>query len=828
MFRGIVFPKWVLFGILTVFISIAVSTSQAQEQPTLADLEISNLAYELFANNILVVIELANIGGLNITGGSGQIFVKGPNDDDFPATFANNFVIGSIGAGSTSRASTSFNITNEPDGPYEVRVTITTNNTEIGTANNTLTEEFTFIREPQFRPVEIQFSPPFFDPDFVSDISINARIDNFGVQPSINTSDLEVEFAICKILEEDSCSDSAFSVFSTQTFNVFQTSEAPGFGPTPFILNTQNEIRVREWEISTCLALVISTASQGCFDSGSNLDPGTYIVRVTVDPNNLIAEVDENDNVEFARFTIPGGGGGDGVRITDMVVGVNGADARGMLWVVVDDSTLIGYDKRELERIGRCVGIQLSNSCPYENDPTRLASINQFTSAIDNPERVNLGTAIVGVFSSAFSSYDSQFVDGNDDPIIGKIILRQEDFRPARITKMVQNRSRQVLYVGLSDGRLIRYNFTDPSNIVKNELPLQAGEISALQVISRGVYVGANNPNSNNPNAQGRILFIEEPSLTILTDQFIPQSGNLIQDIHVSPSNQVFITTEQTINPSQPNLRLWWASISTQSGQITGQLSTLQEANLGNAFSGVTWDDFVVNSRRRAFMSATDNTGQSRLFAFNMVTGFSSGRETLNPTFIFGPITEFRDQCDNRVVPLGDVQFMELGDDTPNVSGDQALHIGTDSSPRLLTLKVQERNNFGIIQDVTTNTTLLNWWIQLEGTPTSVRIDDTGADRGRNPDGSTVFPNGKLFVTSNNQMVNIINGTDRTCSTPNELDGILQTQAGVLAPMDTGSGGSDFDPITFEQIPLVTAFYGGNSIYMWIGRLDDIGSATIN
>ena len=542
----------------------------------------------------------------------------------------------------------------------------------------------------------------------------------------------------------------------------------------------------------------------------------------------MIAELDENDNVEFARFTIPGGGGGGGVRITDMVVGVNGADARGMLWVVVDDSTLIGYDKRELERIGRCVGIQLSNSCPYENNPTRIASINQFTTAIDNPDRANLGTAIVGVFSSAFSTYDSQFIDSGNQPIVGKVILRQEDFRPARITKMVQNRSRQVLYVGLSDGRLIRYNFTNPANIVKNELPLQAGEISALQVISRGVYVGANNPNSNSPNAQGRVLFIEEPSLNILTDQFIPQSGNLIRGIHVSPSNQVFITTEQTINPSQPNLRLWWASIATQSGQITGELSNLQEANLGTTFSGVTWDDFVINSRRRAFMSATDNTGQSRLFAFNMISGFSSGRETLNPSLIFGPITEFRDQCDNRVVPLGDVQMMELGDDTPNESGDQVLHIGTDNTPRLLTLKVQQRNQFSIIQDVTSSSQLLNWWVQLEGRPTSIRIGDTGESRGRNPDGSTVFPNGKVYVTSDNQMVNIINGTNRTCATPNELDGTLQTQAGVLAPMDTGAGGFDVDPFTFEQLPLVTAFYGGNSIYMWIGRLDDIGNATIN
>ncbi len=825
MFRGIIYSKWVQIGVLALFIVGGVSTSQAQEQPTPADLQVSDVAYELFSSStMLIVINLTNPGGSTVNSGTGQLFVKSPSDEDFVAL--PSFLFGSIAPGGSTRASATLTVSDKPDGPYEIRVEVGTSSIETNFVNNFFLDEFTLIREPQFRPVEVQFSPPFFEPQFVSEISVDARIDNFGIQPSLNNGSIDVEFALCRIQSgESTCNDSAFSVFSTQTLDLFQTAEASGFASSTLVLNPVNEVRTREWQVSACLAVVVASASEGCSNNGGNLDAGTYIVRVSVDTNNVVAEVDENDNVVFARFTIPGAGGGGAVRITDMIVGINGEEARGMLWIVTDDSTLIGMDKRELERFGQCNNINLGTECPYLNDTQRLASINQFTTVEPNPSRVGFGTAIVDVFSSALINYDSQFVNSQGDPTLGKVRLVEDDFRPARITKIVQNRSRQILYVGLSDGNLVRYNFANPSNIIKNVLPLASGEIADLQIIDRGIYVGANEPNSNDPNAIGSILFVQEGTLSITKQSIV--SGNIIRKVYVSPSSQVFISTEQTVNPNLPTLRMFWASSMVESGVITGQLESLQEAQLGTVFSGATWDDFVVNSRNRAFLSATDNSGQSRLFGYNFRRGFSGGVETLTPSLIFGPFVEFVDQCDQRIVTLGDVQFLELGDDTPDISADQVLHIGTDSTPRVLTLEIQNRNQFGIIQDVTSSLELLKWWVQMEGKPTSIKVDDSGEDRGRNTDGSVVFPNGRLFVTAENQTLNLINGVNRTCSTPNQLDDTLTTDAGVLAPVDT-SGGQFFDTVTFLTQAQVTAFYAGNRLYMWLGALNDIGANTGN
>jgi len=833
MLKGILFSKWVLIGVLTLFFVWGVSTSQAQEQ-LFPDPSVVDLSFELLNDSsLVVVITIQNRGTQSTVNGQGEVFLTSPDGTVVNLNLPGAFSFSSLDPNESRRVISTVTITGQPDGPYTANATITAlaSNSVLALndenlENNSFSADFTFFREPQLRPVQIDFNPPFFDIDFISQVNLSVLVNNFGSQPSFNNNLVNVDFAFCRLqIGEEFCNSDDFRTFDTKALdlNSTDTLESRAF------LNQRSEIRIRQWPVNACMPLTSAGVTADCPDIGGTLDPGTYIIRATVDEINTIAEVDENDNVVFARFTIPGAGGGSGgVRITNMVVGINGEEARGMMWLVVDGSTLVGLDKRELERFGECGGINLGTTCPYENSPSRIASINQFTTISQNPDplRVGFGTAIVDIFSSALDNYDNQFTDNQGNALQGRVALIEDDFRPATITKMVQNRSRQILYVGLSDGNLIRYNFANPANIIKNVLPLSSGEIVDLQIIDQGIYVAANAPNSNDPNAIGSILFVEEGTLTTLTRQSIV-SGNLIQKIHISPSSQVFIATEQTINPTQPTLRMFWASSMVVNGNITGQLENLQEAQLGTVFTGASWDDFVINSRNRAFLSATDNTGQSRLFGYNFRRGFSGGIETLTPSLIFGPFVEFIDQCDQRVVTLGDVQMLALGDDTPDVSADQVLHIATDGTPRVLTLGVQTRNQFGIIQDVTNANELLNWWVQLEGRPTSIRIDDAGEDRGRNADGSVVFPNGRLFVTSENQSLNLINGVNRTCSTPNQIDDILTTDAGVLAPVDT-SGGNFFDALTFLSVPQVTAFYAGNRIYMWLGLLQDIDATTVN
>jgi|GEM_PF-5514000 len=794
-------------------------TTAEPTPPGQPDPAITDLSFELFTQTVvLVTINISNLGTEALSSGRGQLFLQTPGDSE--AIPIGAFFFGAVGPGASTRAGAQFSISQKPDGPYTITAELSPTFNELDLENNRLVETLTLLREPQLRPVQIDFSPPFFDPTLVDQVQVQALVDNFGLQPSLNDSQVTVEFAFCRVQPGDQgCNSDSFAVFATQGLDL---SSVDLFPSGKFVLNPFSEIRTREWQLSACLPLNAAGATADCPGLGGALEPGVYIVRVRVDPENVLPETDENDNVEFARFTIPGAGGG--LPITNFVVGINGEEARGMLFYTPDESTLIGVDKRELERMATCVGIVLQPRCPYDANPQLLALLKQFSTATPNPNSPGQGTVKIDVFSSAFRTFDSQFQQGQ----VGKPTLLEEDLRPARITKMVQNRSRQVLYVGLSDGRLIRYNFSNPSAIKKNVFSLQGGEIAALQVIDNGVYIGANNPNSNEVEAQGKVFFLQDnQEQFVIRDQFIPL-GNRIQQIAVSPSaTTVFVTTVQDNQPSQPKLRLWWAANQVENGRLTGFIDSLQQVSLGSSFSGEAWNDFAINARQRSFLSVTDSAGNSQLYGYIFRKITNNGQQVIRVSSLFGPLSALTDQCDGRQVELGAVKALALGDDSPQVTGDQVLYVATAQTPRLLTLQIQRRNSFtSIIEDVTNPSELLKWWVQLEGDPTSIKVDDAGQGRGRNPDGSTVFPNGKVFVPVLSHAVNVVDGlgqgnTGRGACDPKVLSLTLPTGFGIVAPMDTGPS-TGLDPLTFELVTSVVGFYGADGIYIWTARVSDI------
>jgi len=366
--------------------------AQAEEPEGVPDPALADLSFELFTDTVvLVTISVDNRGTKRSTGGSGELLLRGPNDDQLASLGV--FFFGTTEPGATTRAGGQFDIGNRPDGPYTVVARFTSVGEDSDTTNNERTESFTLLREPQLRPVQIEFSPPFFNPDLVSSVQVRALVDNFGLQP-VNNTEVEVEFAFCRVEgREDVCDSDSFSVFSTQTLDLNSPDD---IGPSPFVLNPTRELRVREWGVSACLPLVppsASTREAGCPQLGSALDPGVYVVRVRVDPDNALPEADENDNVEFARFTIPGETG----TIFDLVVGINGEGARGMMFYRNEDSELVGVDKREFERLATCLGVRI-NSCPYEGDAEALALIEQFTEVTPNPDQPGQGTVRIDVF----------------------------------------------------------------------------------------------------------------------------------------------------------------------------------------------------------------------------------------------------------------------------------------------------------------------------------------------------------------------------------------------------------------------------------------------
>ncbi|HEY5597066.1 MAG TPA: hypothetical protein VIL47_07350, partial [Candidatus Bipolaricaulota bacterium] len=258
-----------------------------------------------------------------------------------------------------------------------------------------------------------------------------------------------------------------------------------------------------------------------------------------------------------------------------------------------------------------------------------------------------------------------------------------------------------------------------------------------------------------------------------------------------------------------------------QSGQLTGFISTLQQVQLGGNFVGESWDDFVVNSRQRAFLSVTNSNGISQLYGYNFQRGTSGGQEVLNVTALFGPLTTLRDNCDAREVPLGLVEAMVLGDDTPQAGGDQVLHIATSETSRVLTLEIQRRNpTTNRIEDVTNGNDLLKWRVTVDGVPTSIRVDDAGQGKGRNPDGSAVVPNGLILVPSDNNTVYLIDGQGRAPCSPDLFNAALKTDSGVVAPLDTSE---TLDQDFFgRSLRGVSAFYAADAIYFWKSLLDDI------
>lgn len=824
MVGGISLPRVVLVVFLVIVLGLSTSYfgqsqtgTQGAGQP---DVTITDLSFELFGsstNNIVVGITIRNIGTKDAVGGTGNVIIQTPNGTQLDAV---PFSFSSALTGGSTRSLITPSLANQPDGPYQVTATITTAAEDANTQNNTYTESFTFIRSPQLRPVQINFSPPFFNLTFVSQIQVQALVDNVGLQPPVNTSTVGVEFALCRVqTQEETCDSASFTTFATQTLD----TRTADLLPSNAIFSAGAEIRRREWLVPTCLSLLASAATADCpAVNNSNLEPGVYIVRVRVDADNLIAEADENDNVEFARFTVPGGD--IGFPILDFVVGVNGAEARGMMFYTPDGSTLVGLDKRELERVSTCLQVVFA-TCPY--DTQRIALMKAFTTVSLNANSEGSGTVKVNVFDPDFQSYNDLFKDQST----GMLVLLQEDFRPARITKMAQNRTRQILYVGLSNGNLITYNFANPANLsdptklqsVKRTFVL-GGEIAALQVIGNGVYVGTNEPNSSDPTAQGRVYFIQDKNSSnnpVLRDQRIPL-GHRVQKIVMSPSaTTVFVATEQSNSPTQPKLVLWWASNQVQSGQLTGFLSTLQQVQLGNGFVGESWDDLVVNQRQRAYLSVTNSNGVSQLYGYNFQRGTSGGQEVLNVTPLFGPLTTLRDNCDAREVAIGQVQAMALGDDTPEASGDQVLHIAAAETSRVLTLQIQKRNaTTSRIEDVVNGNDLLKWRVTVDGVPTSIKVDDAGQGKGRNPDGSAVVPNGLILVPSDNNTVYLIDGNNRAPCSPDLYNAALQTDSGVVAPLDTSE---TLDQDFFgRSLPGVSAFYAADAIYFWKSLLQDI------
>jgi hypothetical protein len=387
------------------------------------------------------------------------------------------------------------------------------------------------------------------------------------------------------------------------------------------------------------------------------------------------------------------------------------------------------------------------------------------------------GTVKLDVLTDAFKSFDLSNTNR-------EFILADWQF-DAQITAIAQNPIQPIVYIGLSNGFLIRLNLgctectsqvvlpEDLSNFSEEELATNFGtlvrtdsEITALLPLTNGVVIGA-----THEEGDGQVYFL----LDSLSAPSRIASPREMGRVHKFQARGGFLyTVSDDANGGAP--RFFITRILTNS---IGTFST------PTSLTGLSGDyvDFVINRATRLLI-ATNRGDIGTVFSYRL----SPTQNSASP--LFNPWESFVDPADGETVfNLSNVQTLALGDLTSSDDTDEVLYIGT--SDRLYAVETQRQ--------FTSRQELL-WSVSVANNVSSFEVASVGS----------TFTGFTLFATADSTF-NYIDGRNRSASDqlPNE---IVRIGSAIKSTIYSEPSAVP-DPNGFGDIPRIVNLYASDAIY---------------
>jgi|GEM_PF-3967716 len=645
-----------------------------------------------------------------------------------------------------------FSTTDLPEGVYKITITLDPNTTMSGVAsganepiasNQSQVIEIPIFSKPELQPSSLTMTPPSPVP-LGAQVRVTAEITNSG-QRSVDDVAV-VNFSYClQDVGEVPC----------------QPDQTQAFGSTAtaaLSLNTTTGTFVDRG--TTSVASVNATLDTQL------LQLGLYRIAVRTSLTAL-EEADANNNELTALLTVGViGPNPEGRSIRLLLVGQNQVGSRDFpIFISPKTDELWALDKANMQKLVSCGGV-LIVPC---SDELRLAS-SAFVSPIGEVQ-IDAGSVRLDVLSNGFSNFDEA---RPETFIINKWTL------PAQVTILAQNPVEPILYVGLSNGTVLRLpmeQLLDRLDTLTAEELLQTSAITvrpnasvtALLPLSNGLVIGT----TDNDTQRGQVHFLQDTR----------QTADLISSATMGAVKK-FATTPGFLFVAADNLSggapLFFITRINNSGNITTIFRSTTLVGLSGDFT-----DFVVNRSNRLFM-ATASGSNGTVFSYTLRASQNTASKLFDPWVGF----EDPDPSVDQFLTLGVVDNLQLGDVTPDQVGDEVLYIGT------------KQQVYGLeIQRQFSSTGKLLWLVNVEGEVTSLAVDALGE-----------VTSGLALVTTADSRFHIVDGRNRSQldTAPNQTVTLGQPVVSKLFS-ETFSFSSGF-----QFIDQLISIYGSDALYFTV------------
>lgn len=793
-------------------------TATTEPPPTPPDPFISELTISYISpTEIIILVRLQNQGETN----SGIVTLT--IDWKLLGTEQNGelltgFPIGSISGSLLDRPSQfiSFDIDEDleetfkgSEGLYQINTVITVAGTDSNANNNAKLVNVPIFSKPELHISKLEFfpNPPFFS-GLTDRIQVTLTVQNTGLQPlDFFPNDAPERVGVSMI------------ICSVTTGDCQALSGIPSINVPSARGKSQEDLSIATTQMTVPLSI-------------AGFEPGLYVLQVDIDAANSLAELDDSNQQSFPFRIIGEIETGDQGQIRHLVVGPNGIDREGtgkpgVMFFTPNDSELWALDKLRLEQWISCIGPALQG-CPAEPEEGTLerqailAALNRVVAFSSKAGKTSpFGLAKVDVLSENFIAFDQSLPTGKN------VLLNRWQLPDAtKINFTAQDKTRRILYAGLSNGMLWRIRFEDPETLrtltSPESIPVEPGsQISALLAVRSTASQGSENRSAvfigTTRDTTGNVYFLhEDQQFAQRLNSTLGRTLGSVQQITSTPplDQWVFVATANPLE-NTPGSEFWWirnnglrqggptridenARLKLDNIIARNTFTAFAAENINATGSGlVPWLYIVSSSSQQSFLNAyeaqlreTARITNGRFTIQQTITGTKSLLSVARGSFF---------NRANESVLLGLVKDIALGEGDTADKRFRLLHLGNIDG-EILSISTHETDVNGGF-DSRTFEGRLEDQVTLDGNIQSFTVE------------KGVGPPGAMLLVSTDNDLSLVD--ERSLGNGEVLER-LASKGPVKARAHSEVRPSAFS--FFGDVNELIVIYASDSLYFWIGE----------